>query len=138
VPAVAVIEKALALAAAVVWPADADMIEVAEAKAMHREAATADIAADLTDRLTEHTNPGRDAEDADAVVCRGTDEANGAFRFRRRGGRFGHAGLDLVSSRAAAPPRFLHPSPPPPPRSGEGEQNVLLPLSVSGRGRGEE
>ena len=67
------------------------------------EAATADVAADFTDCVMNYFVADTDTEDAHAVVHRGTDEANGAIRFRRRRSRFGHAGLDLVSSATVVP-----------------------------------
>src|SRR5262249_14272897 len=78
VAAAAVVDEAGAVAGAVLRRADADVVERAEAEAVNGEAAAADVAGGLGDRVEGRGPADADAEDADAVGGRRPHQADRA------------------------------------------------------------
>jgi hypothetical protein len=76
VPAAAAGQEAQALAGAVLTPADADMVQRAEAEAVDGETPAPDEAGDFVKCVEGRASAGRDTEDADAVKGRRADEAD--------------------------------------------------------------
>src|SRR5437588_4457433 len=81
-PAVPMPQKSQALTRTLLRPADADVIQLPETQAMHREAAAADVAADFVQRVVRRPLADAHAEDADAVDRRRPHQADHALRLR--------------------------------------------------------
>src|SRR5262249_17336625 len=72
-------QEAAALAVAVLRLADADVVQRPKPSAVHGEAAPADLAGDLDERVHRLLALHRDADDAHAVYNRGANEPDDAF-----------------------------------------------------------
>src|ERR1017187_9443272 len=82
-------QKSQAITRAFARLAEAHVIEVREAEAMHREAAAADVARDLLEDVKLRGVLGRDRENADAVRIGPPNQANEARRWFGGGGHDG-------------------------------------------------
>jgi hypothetical protein len=75
-------QKPQALTRTLLRPTDADMVQLSQSQAMHREAAAADVAAEFVQRVVCRPLTDAHAEDTDAIDCRRPLQPNHTLRFR--------------------------------------------------------